>query len=146
MLEKCAGVPSCINCMSLWVGSGTACNKLTGIRPVSTALSGFRTTTNIHACTEIRTHNLWAGLQCATDRPSCFRDMPCKQVQNDVRGDDLIMLDALRLYYFLPLRMECDSVLHGNYCLSRWVLPTLLFCFKKFRLIRYACIFLKSTI
>ncbi|GBM21893.1 hypothetical protein AVEN_95029-1, partial [Araneus ventricosus] len=45
-------------------------------------------------------------------RPSCLGDMPRRQVQNDVRGDDLFVLDAFRLCSFLPLRVECDPMFH----------------------------------
>ncbi|GBM84876.1 hypothetical protein AVEN_130532-1 [Araneus ventricosus] len=60
-------------------------------------------------------------------RPSCFVDTLRRQVQNDVRSDDLFMLDAFRLYSFLPLRVECDPKFRGNYCSSEWVLSPILF-------------------
>ncbi|GBM99897.1 hypothetical protein AVEN_269230-1 [Araneus ventricosus] len=55
-------------------------------------------------------------------------DMLRRLLQNDVRGDDLFMLDAFRLYSFLPLRLECDPIFHGKYCSYAWVLSPLLFC------------------
>ncbi|GBN05964.1 hypothetical protein AVEN_215377-1 [Araneus ventricosus] len=54
-------------------------------------------------------------------------DMLCRPVQNYIRGNDLFMLDALRLDSFLPLREECDPMFHGNYCSSGWELSPLLF-------------------
>ncbi|GBM18584.1 hypothetical protein AVEN_47966-1 [Araneus ventricosus] len=54
-------------------------------------------------------------------RPSCLEDILRRQIQNNVRGDDLFMLDAFRIYSFLPLRVECDPMFHGNYC-SYWLL------------------------
>ncbi|GBM24545.1 hypothetical protein AVEN_217124-1 [Araneus ventricosus] len=41
-------------------------------------------------------------------------DMLRRQVQNEVRGDDLFMLDAFRLYSFLPPRVGYDSMFHGE--------------------------------
>ncbi|GBL71951.1 hypothetical protein AVEN_114997-1 [Araneus ventricosus] len=74
-----------------------------------------------HVCVE------WLGIQPAT-RPPCLEDMLRRQVQKDVRGDDLFMLDAFRLYSFLPLRVECDPIFHSNYWSSGRVLSLLLFC------------------
>ncbi|GBM68749.1 hypothetical protein AVEN_195215-1, partial [Araneus ventricosus] len=51
----------------------------------------------------------------ATDlvtQPSCLGDMLRRQVRNDVRGDDLFVLDAFRLHSFLPLSVECDPMFH----------------------------------
>ncbi|GBO26009.1 hypothetical protein AVEN_176314-1, partial [Araneus ventricosus] len=45
-------------------------------------------------------------------RPSCLGNMLRRQVQNDVRGDDLFMLDAFGLYSFLPLSVECHPMFH----------------------------------
>ncbi|GFU49403.1 hypothetical protein TNCV_2162001 [Trichonephila clavipes] len=41
-MEECAGATSCINHMSLWMGSGTACSKLGSIcsKKIRTATAG----------------------------------------------------------------------------------------------------------
>ncbi|GBM18858.1 Protein spinster 1 [Araneus ventricosus] len=65
---------------------------------------------------EPRTSGL--GASALATRPSCLGDMLRRQVQNNVRGDDLVHLNAFRLYSFLPLRVECDPMFHG------WFGPT----------------------
>ncbi|GBL62211.1 hypothetical protein AVEN_149036-1, partial [Araneus ventricosus] len=41
-------------------------------------------------------------------------DTPRRQVQNDVRDDDLFLLNAFWSDSFLPLRVECHPIFHGH--------------------------------